>query len=185
MGVSPLTSYNLQSSQSSALQALLLQIQTKHSGQTAETSTSSDQLSVSPMAHYFAQVPEEIQAPLQDLMTTRKDVTADLKALQTYYEAHPKERTELVAAIQAQSAAPLQTTLLAPTMQAGIVDLYALSSQIEEAADTKTSAQDLGKALLTMLQQRKGTQGSLLDALDTSEQRFPASSQASLFSYLS
>lgn len=184
MGISPLTSYNLQSSQSSALQALLLQVQNKHSTQTTETGTSSDQLSLSPMAHYFSRAPKEIEAPLQDLLTTRKDVTADLKALKAYYATHPEERTKLDAAMLAESATPLQGASLAPAMQAGIVDLYALSTQLEEAADTKTSAQDLGKALLAVLQQRKSTQGSLLDALDTSGQQASASSQATLFSYL-
>jgi|GEM_PF-4749995 len=182
MGISPLAGYNSLSTQSSALQALLAQNHARNSGQTGSTTDpTGDQLSVSPMAQYLAKAPKEIAAPLQDLMGARKDVTADLKAVQTYFTAHPEERARLDAAMQLQSANPAQGAAMLPAMQAGIVDLYALSSELDETSGTKLSTGERGKAILALLQ----NQGSLLDSLNTTSQTTTSQGQASLFSYLS
>jgi hypothetical protein len=185
MSISPLASYSLQSSQSSALQALLLQIQAKTPGQTSSAGATGDQFSVSPMAQYLSRAPKEIAAPLQDLVTTRKDVSADLKALQTYYGVHPEERAALDVAMKLQGANPAQGALMTPSMQAGVMDLYALSSGLQGNSATQTSTQDRGKALLAALQQNRSSQGSLLDALSATDSTSTQEDQGSLFAYLS
>lgn len=187
MSISSLGSYNLYSTQSSELQALLKQIQARTATQAQASSTGATdfQLSVSPMAQYLSKAPKEIADSLKDLVTTRKDVTADLQALRNYYTAHPEERTKLDAAIQLQSAFPVQTAAMTPAMQAGVVDLYALSSELGGGSDPKVSDEELGKAILAALKERNGNQGSLLDALSSTD--LTASSDSgikSLFSYL-
>ncbi len=70
-------------------------------------------------------------------------------------------------------------------MQAGVVDLYALSSELGGGSDPKVSDEELGKAILAALKELNGNQGSLLDALSSTD--LTASSDSgikSLFSYL-
>ncbi len=187
MSISPLTSYGLQSSQSSALQALLARMQSTHSDQTAST-TSGDQVSVSYFAQYLSKAPKDIAASLQDLVTTRKDVTADLQTLKTYYTANPKELTKLNAAMELQSSHSVQFASMTPAMQAGVMDLYALSGDVDGSSSTAPTKAELGKAILSALQEDSSeAQSSLLDLLNGSDQGSSAASSDSysLFSYLS
>lgn len=177
MGISPLTTYQNSSSRSAALQALLAQYQKGSNTQTAATSSAGDNLSLNPMAQYLSKAPGNIAGPLKDLMTSREDVTADLKALQTYFAAHPEERTRFEAAMQLQGANPPQGI----AMQAGVLDLKALTSQMDEASGTPPSKEKLGKAILALLQHQGSSintgKGADLTGSDTPD-------KYSLFSYL-
>lgn len=187
MSISSIGSYNLYSTQSSELQALLKQIQAKTADhpQTSSAGISDFQLSVSPMAQYLSKAPKEIADSLKDLVTIRKDVTADLQSLRAYYTAHPDERTKLDAAMQLQSAYPVQTAAMTPAMQAGVVDLYALSSDLGGGSNTKVSDEELGKAILAALKNQTGSQSSLLDSLNSTDQTALSEvGMTSLFSYL-
>ena len=185
MTISALSSYGLQSSQSSALQALLARLHSADSDQASSTSGTGDRVSVSYIAQYLSRAPKDIAASLQDLVTARKDVTADLQALQTYYAANPQELTKLEAAIQLQGLNPTQVASMTPAMQAGVMDLFALAKE-GEGDSTATTQAELGKAILATLQEGSpDLQGSLLDSLNgTSQASSTGKDRYSLFSYL-
>ena len=184
MSISTLSSYGLQSSQSAALQALLARLQSTDSDQATSASAAGDRVSVSYIAQYLSRAPKDIAASLHDLVTARKDVTADLQALKTYYAANPQELTKLEAAIQLQGLNPTQVASMTPAMQAGVMDLFALAK--EEEGDSTATQAELGKAILATLQEGSSDlQGSLLDSLNgTSQTSSTGQDRYSLFSYL-
>ena len=184
MSISALSSYGPYSAQSSTVQALLKQIQAKsaNQGQTGSTELTDYELSVSPMARYMSQAPSEIADTLKDLVTTREDVSGDLEALQAYYADNPDEQAKLDSFLQLQSASLVQTSALSPAMQAGVGDLYALSSGLDGTATTEPSLKDLGKALLAALQEGDSSQSTLFDALKSSDE--DSTNRSSLISYL-
>ena len=186
MTISTLSSYGLQSSQSSALQALLARLQSADSDQATSASGTGDRVSVSYIAQYLSRAPKDIAASLQDLVTARKDVTADLQALKTYYAANPKELSKLEAAIQLQGLNPTQVASMTPAMQAGVMDLFALAKEGDTDSTTATSQAELGKAILAALDEGSSDlQGSLLDSLDGGNQASSTGKDRySLFSYL-
>lgn len=186
MSIPTLTGYGPQSSQSSALQALLARTRSVNSDPTASTSGTGDQVSVSYIAQYLSRAPKDIAASLQDLVTNRKDVTADLQTLKTYYAANPKELTKLDAAMQLQSLNSTQVASMTPAMQAGVMDLYALARESDGDSGTASSKAELGKAILATLQENStDLQTSLLDSInDTSQASSAGKDRYSLFSYL-